>query len=167
MLNETGQLLHAQVVNGLAPFWYGTPWDFNGTTEVPRQGSIACGYFVTTVLRDAGVHLDRVKLAQAASESMIKSLVSEASIRRWRRTPVRRVEAEVRSWGPGLYIAGLDRHTGFVHCDATGVWFIHAGTGGVVREQFSQSDSMASSRYRVLGKLTSDSGFLRRWLTGG
>src|SRR6476660_4877291 len=27
------------------PSWYGTPWDFNGTTEVPQQGKIACGYF--------------------------------------------------------------------------------------------------------------------------
>src|SRR5678815_2190781 len=29
--------------------WYGTAWDFNGTTEVPQQGKIACGYFVSTV----------------------------------------------------------------------------------------------------------------------
>src|SRR2546429_7045322 len=32
------------------PSWYGTAWDFYGTTEVPQQGKIACGYFVTTVL---------------------------------------------------------------------------------------------------------------------
>ena len=29
--------------------WMGTPWDFSGTSQVPRKGSIACGYFVSTV----------------------------------------------------------------------------------------------------------------------
>jgi hypothetical protein len=52
----------------LLPYWLGTTWNFNGTTQVPGEGSIACGYFVTTLLRDAGVKLERVKLAQMASE---------------------------------------------------------------------------------------------------
>ena len=34
--------------------WLGTPWDFNGTCETPGSGKIACGYFVSTILRDAG-----------------------------------------------------------------------------------------------------------------
>jgi len=33
------------------PFWYGTEWDFNGTTQQPGTGRIACGYFVSTVLQ--------------------------------------------------------------------------------------------------------------------
>ena len=43
------------ITNTIAPAWIGTKWDFNGITEVPQQGKIACGYFVTTVLRDAGL----------------------------------------------------------------------------------------------------------------
>ena len=31
------------VVDSLLPCWYGTPWDFNGITETPGQGKIACG----------------------------------------------------------------------------------------------------------------------------
>ena len=38
------------IYNRLIPQWYGTPWDFHGTAEYPNSGSIACGYFVTTIL---------------------------------------------------------------------------------------------------------------------
>src|SRR5205823_2478360 len=34
----------------LFPAWAGTPWDYNGTATRPREGKIACGYFVTTLL---------------------------------------------------------------------------------------------------------------------
>lgn len=37
-----------QITQKVFPYWYGTKWDFNGTTEMPQEGSIACGYFVTT-----------------------------------------------------------------------------------------------------------------------
>ncbi|HEY1086629.1 MAG TPA: hypothetical protein VGE37_03005, partial [Archangium sp.] len=36
------------------PAWAGTVWDFNGTSTVPGEGKIACGYDVTTVLEQAG-----------------------------------------------------------------------------------------------------------------
>jgi len=70
------------------PNWYGTGWDFNGTTEVPRQGKIACGYFVTTVLRDAGWKVQRARLAQQASENIVLSLTSEPYIKRFRRVAI-------------------------------------------------------------------------------
>src|SRR5687768_5227389 len=34
------------IYEDVLPAWYGTGWDFNGTSEVPQQGKIACGYFV-------------------------------------------------------------------------------------------------------------------------
>ena len=46
--------------------WKGTPWDFNGTTRIPGQGTIACGYFVTTALQDAGFDLPRYRCGQMA-----------------------------------------------------------------------------------------------------
>lgn len=56
------------IVEEIIAYLIGTKWDYNRTTEIPRTGSIACEYFVTTVLRDAGVRLSRSKLAQLASE---------------------------------------------------------------------------------------------------
>lgn len=55
-------------------YWVGTKWNFNGVIRVPGQGTIACGYFVTTVLEDIGFKLNRIKLSQQASSVMITSL---------------------------------------------------------------------------------------------
>ena len=55
-------------------YWVETKWDFNGVSRVSRQGSIACGYFVTTVLEDIGFKLNRIKLSQQASSVMIFNL---------------------------------------------------------------------------------------------
>ena len=45
-------------VNGISHHlfsqWKKTAWDFNGTATKPGDGPIACGYFVTTLLRDIG-----------------------------------------------------------------------------------------------------------------
>ncbi len=49
-----GKALEESVVNKLIPFWYGTPWDFNGYTHIPGSGVIACGYFVTGSQRRSG-----------------------------------------------------------------------------------------------------------------
>ena len=50
------------LLNAIIPHWYGTPWDFNGHTSIPNQGEIACGYFVSTTLRDIGLKLNRFKM---------------------------------------------------------------------------------------------------------
>ena len=55
VLAKATKLFVLSIFNEIFPAWYGTGWDFYGTTETPKQGKIACGYFVTTVLRDAGV----------------------------------------------------------------------------------------------------------------
>lgn len=52
--NKRHLVISRIIIDSLMPCWYGTPWDFNGCTTEPGKGSIACGYFVSTVLRDAG-----------------------------------------------------------------------------------------------------------------
>jgi hypothetical protein len=65
------------IVDSVFPYWHGTQRDFNGTTQTPRKGSIACGYFVSTVLRDAGIQLNRIKLGQSASQVFIKTFANK------------------------------------------------------------------------------------------
>ncbi|WP_273277510.1 hypothetical protein [Maribacter polysiphoniae] len=67
------------LVDGLIPHWYGTPWSFGGHTAIPNQGKIACGYFISTTLRDMGLKLNRYKLAQKSplDEAMALSCGSE------------------------------------------------------------------------------------------
>lgn len=149
------------------PNWYGTPWDFNGTTEVPRQGKIACGYFVTTVLRDAGWKVQRARLAQQASENIILSLTSEPYIKRFRRVAIEDFVRTVKDWGPGIYVVGLDIHTGFIVNSGDEVYFIHASYAepfAVVKERALDSKILQASKYRVLGRITADDEFIAKWL---
>jgi len=149
------------------PSWYGTPWDFNGTTEVPQQGKIACGYFVSTVLRDAGWRVQRVRLAQQASENIILSLTTDPHVKRFRRVPISDFVSTVKQWGTGIYVVGLDVHTGFIVNTGSEVYFIHSSYVEpyvVVREKAIESRILAASNYRVLGKITADEQFIEKWL---
>ncbi len=156
------------ITERLAPPWYGTKWAFHGVSQEPGKGSIACGYFVTTLLRDAGINLERVALAQQASENIIKSLVSSLSIRRFSDKPLSDFLINAEKWGEGIYIVGLDYHVGFISVEPEETYFVHSSyqtPGAVVRELASESKVLASSKYRVLGKL-SDEKFLGRWFNG-
>lgn len=149
------------------PYWYGTRWSFQGTTQTPGEGSIACGYFVTTVLEDLGVSLDRNGLAQLPSEQMIKDLVSEKDIQRFNHTTINAFINSIKNSGRGLYIVGLDTHTGFVLNDDSGVWFIHASGSFpfcVVKQEALKAKILAESKYRVLGKLTDNELFMKKYL---
>jgi len=52
VLAETRALLE-ETLPQLMRCWLGTDYDFNGTTDTPGTGKIACGYYVSTVMRDA------------------------------------------------------------------------------------------------------------------
>lgn len=170
VLRKAHEEIFRSVVESIIPFWYGTPWDFYGTTQEPGIGAIACGYFVTTVLRDAGFAVDLVGLAQQPSELIIRSLVGPGSIRCFSNVPMGVFAESVETWGPGLYVVGLDIHVGFIVHDSEGIHFLHSAYAGplcVVREQALSSPFLEASRYRVLGKLTGERGLAMKWLTGG
>ena len=126
LIAEARPLITQSIYHDLFTAWYGTAWDFNGTTEVPQQGKIACGYFVSTVLRDAGLKVERVRLAQQASENIILSLTTEPFVKRFRRVPIYQFVTAVKDWGPGIYIVGLDTHVGFIVNTGEEVYFIHS-----------------------------------------
>lgn len=148
-------------------YWYGTKWDFNGTTEKPNEGKIACGYFVTTTLRDAGVPIDRVKMAQCASEEMIRTLTDKKYIYHFSGISLDDFEKKIKRKGNGLYIIGLDNHTGFISITDDGNYFIHASGWfpfKVIKEVLGKSSVLGKSKYRVVGKISDDKEFLDKWL---
>lgn len=154
------------VIDQLIAHWYGTPWDFNGITEEPRKGQIACGYFVTTILRDAGFSVQRIKLAQSPASIIIEKVADKNAIRSFSLKSVNKVDSAVKSMGPGLYVVGLDFHVGFLHCDGKDVYFIHSNyirREGVVKELIQKSTAFANSKYRVIGKITRES-ITKNWL---
>lgn len=155
------------IVNRLIPYWYGTPWDFNGITQKPKQGNIACGYFVTTILRDAGFKVQRVKVAQKAASEIIREVADRSTIRAFSLKSVNFIDSAVKKMGQGVYVVGLDYHVGFLYNDGKDVYFIHSnyiGREGVVKESILHSRAFANSKLRVVGKLSTATCLKEKWL---
>ena len=164
---EKEKIFTKVVTQTIIPPWIGKAWNFNGISEKPQQGSIACGYFVTTILRDAGLNLARIKLAQSASEQMIVSLIQPKYIHRFSNVTMKVFLQSIQDQGYGLYIVGLDNHTGFIYNDGKDTWFIHStfvATRSVQKELAASSWILERSKYKVLGKISTDERVLQRWI---
>lgn len=136
----------------LVPAWYGTSWEFYGTSEKPGSGTIACGYFVSTVLRDAGLRVERVRMAQQASEYIVRSLAPASRILRLKNLANPQVIDEVRKQGDGWYVVGLDYHVGFIRIDGGAARFCHSsylGTKAVTCEAPATAGALVSSVHVV------------------
>lgn len=167
LLDLARTILYDAIRDKLLPAWYGTPWDFNGMTRVPGEGTIACGYFVNTVLLDAGFKLPRIRWSQLAAEPVILKLAPQA--KRFRDKPVADVEAWLSEQGDGLYTVGLDNHVGFITRWNGVTRFVHSNYYhreiGVIAEPLDGDNPFAHSRYRIIGKLLDDT-MMAAWLQG-
>jgi hypothetical protein len=169
VIDESSQVLET-TLPAMMRCWLGTPWDHNGTCEQPGGGEIACGYFVSTILRDAGFRVERFRLAQQASENIIRTFLPR------QQAPVRIGMAyrefldEVKARGPGIRLVGLDTHAAFLVVPPAGeVRFIHSSGASpkcVVDEDRDQAASLRDSNYRVTGNLTRNPEVIHGWLTG-
>ena len=170
VLERARQLLHRSVASELAPHWMGTRWDFNGTSETPGEGQIACGYFVSTLLRDSGLRVERVRLAQQASGNIIRSLTIAENTTRLVGQSFEDFLDRLSEAGDGLFVIGLDNHVGFISQDSSGARFIHSDGGRnqcVVSEPVETSPTLRRSRWREFANLCSDDALLQKWLLGG
>ncbi|HKY43053.1 MAG TPA: hypothetical protein VJM50_08150, partial [Pyrinomonadaceae bacterium] len=157
IMAQARTLVSRSIYTEIFPSWYGTVWDFNGTTEVPQQGKIACGYFVTTVLRDAGWKVQRARLAQQASENIILSLTTDAYIKRFRRVAISDFVNAVKEWGAGIYVVGLDIHTGCTKARFRRAypddWPVRGREVGFFSVQISSARSIGVSEFPVRKRL--------------
>jgi hypothetical protein len=166
ILSETRDLIET-VTPEMMRCWLGTRWDYNGHCEKPGEGEIACGYFVSTVLRDAGFKLNRIKLSQQASQTILGAFVPREQML------IRTGMNYDAFWdmmlerGKGIYIIGLDKHVGFVVHDGTQLRFLHSSGSVpwcVVDETKENAKAIRRSRYRVIGNLTAQEETLKKWL---
>jgi hypothetical protein len=140
----------------LFPYWYGTKWNFYGTSEVPQQGSIACGYFVTTLLRDAGLNINRVKLAQQASSVIIQTVCDKENIKTFSNAKNEDFFDFIKRQGKSMYVVGLDFHTGFIYFDGEEIYFIQSkyyDEVAVVKEVATASKVLLKSKFKMLGRI--------------
>lgn len=135
------------------PAWAGTTWNFYGTTTTPREGTIACGYYVTTVLEQAGFKLERVVLAKQASSYLVSTLARGTKVEWLRPADNADAVAQVRArFGDGLFVVGFDFHVGFLRLDGARAEFCHSSfiePGAVTCEDPVASGAFASRVYVV------------------
>ena len=134
-------------------YWKGTPWSFGGTTRSPQSGTIACGYFVTNIVSDFGIKIERVYLAQQASSVMIKKLCTDIKYFTKREDLENYILYKSKNT---VYIVGLDFHTGFITRENKDTYFIHSSyieNKGVVKEKTERSQALNASKTFMIGTL--------------
>lgn len=162
--NKAGNYLFSIFNNDIPHYWTGTPWDFNGTTRIPGQGNIACGYFVTNTLSDIGFNIQRVKLAQQASSYMIKTLCVNVKTISGFQQFKNYINTQPAN---SIFIIGLDFHTGFILKDDKQSYFLHSNyinRQGVIKETMDNSKALANSKVFVVGGLSQNKALLQNWV---
>jgi len=193
VIRQAEKYLAQQIIDHYIPAWYGVPWNIVGGKEDDEtkkqfwaraaiirksqkiedpnhpQVQTNCSLFLTTTLKHTGVKVARYKLAQQLSADIIRSLVPKKNIRWLGNRPLNKFIADAKSMGQGLYIIGLDNHTGYLvngtPKSQTGqrlppdLYFCHADYGNtpqIVRcEKASVSPTLAGSKCKVIGKIFS------------
>lgn len=161
------EYLYTTLTNAIFTSWYGTTWDFNGITEKPRKGKIACGYFVTTTLKHAGFSLPRVKLAQQAASIIIKTLCLKKSIKTFNK--LEQLKAYLDKQPEGIYIVGLDTHVGYLWNTRQALYFVHASYSGnrqVSKELWNASVVLSKSKLFMVGNLLDNVDLMNHWIKG-
>lgn len=167
LIREASAHIERALSDSIWPHWFGTPWDFNGTTQTPGRGHIACGYFVTTCLRDVGYEVQRVRWAQLSASDLVERLVASEMVRRYSDVPVERFADSIATWGDGVYVIGLDCHVGFLLVRGGSVRFCHSTYVPplcVVIEEAEDSGPLVHSRLRVVGRIVPNDELTAAWL---
>ncbi len=156
-----------QTLPAMMRCWLGTPWDFNGTAARPGGGKIACGYFVSTVLMDAGFRVDRYQLAQQPSGNIMRSFLEKDDCILSVGKPYDGFAADMQKAEPGIWLLGLDTHVAFLVVADNGFRMIHSSGSSpwcVVDEDKGHAGALQRSNWRMTGNLTADPKVIRRWL---
>ncbi len=169
VVENDARVILEQSLPAMMRCWLGTPWDFNGTAATPGKGQIACGYFVATVLKDAGFQVDRYQLAQQPSEKILRSFLPKESCALTIGKAYPAFAADLEKAQPGIYLIGLDTHVGFLVVHQDSFRMIHSSGSRpwcVVDESRDDAHALKNSNWRMLGNLTAEAQVLRHWLKG-
>lgn len=167
---QAGLLFTEGLLTSLIPHWYGTPWDFNGYTDTPKQGKIACGYFVSTTLLDMGIMLDRYKLAQQGPRDECIALSLHQKFWTFAGFPAgARAKTINEALKEGLYFIGLDEsHVGYLLKKDEKLYLIHANYTGdavVTIQPLMQSVFQHFTTWHI-AEITYNRALLGYWLSG-
>jgi hypothetical protein len=161
-----------QLVDKIIPHWYGTPWSFGGHTAIPNQGKIACGYFISTTLRDMGVNLNRYKLAQKSPIDEAKMISCGSAINKVvQDAPEKAFEEIDYLTKEGLYFIGFDEgHVGYLLKREGELFLIHSNYFSpisVCMEPLKESRVFKRFTKFHLVSISHNDALLQRWLDNG
>ena len=137
--------LHKELIESVFPSWYNTPWDYNGYSNTPRQGVIACGYFVSTTLKHIGFKLNRYDIAKMYSSAIVRVLCHNDYATMYNFDDF---TLHCSQLPDGLYILGLSNHVGFLSIESGQSFFIHSDYSsekGVRKELIHDSFALQNS----------------------
>ncbi len=167
IIKNAASYLEETIAVDVVHYWYGTSFDKEGMSKNPNEGKIACSYFITTVLEDAGLKVNRIKLAQKSAKDITKTLCSNSKMKRL--TTPSETKKYVRENGKGLYVIGFSFHVGFLYNDGSEIYLIHASPlppGTVARLPMDGARSFDYSKFYDVGKLSDNTALISKWLKG-
>lgn len=164
IIAEIGKRFESYLLNKIVPHWYGTPWEFSGYTNVPNQGAIACGYFVSTTLKHMKMPLNRYKLAQQGAYDEGRSLAIDQS--QMEIIPFDTIFDYARQMKDGLYFLGLDYHVGYLWIHKKEPYFLHSNyvENKVMLEKAQYSPAFLSSTNYYIVPITHNQPLMESWL---
>lgn len=160
------------LVNRLIPHWFGTEWSFSGHTSVPKVGKIACGYFVSTTLRDMGLRLDRYKLAQKSPIEEAKMISCGALVNTiTANDPITIFEEINKITEEGISFIGFDEgHVGFLLKKEGELFLIHSNylypNAEVIIEPIEKSNVFKKFTIFYFVDISNNNQLMQRWLHG-
>ncbi len=160
-------LLTKQII----PHWLGTPWSFEGHTSVPGSGEIACGYFVSTTLKDVGFNLDRYKFAQQRPIHEAKTLaIGKPLLEINNNSTTERITILKDKLKEGIYFIGFDQsHVGYIQKKNGELFVIHSnyiGSEGVVIERINDSQVFSYYTRIFIADISHNAALMKKWVKG-
>ncbi|MCK8479224.1 hypothetical protein [Psychroserpens algicola] len=165
-IDTASKYLYSKLLNEIVPHWYNTQWDFNGHTNSPNEGEIACGYFVSTTLKHLGFNLNRYKMAQQAGLIEARMLQLNSELKIYRNQTFEFLKQKLNSvYQDGIYFVGLDNHVGYVLIKDKELYFLHSSycDNKVVMELAETSACFVSNIY-VFAEISTNSSLVKKWI---
>lgn len=166
-LIDTRIQLETYIADSLVPFWLGTKWDYNGITQQPFEGEIACGYFVNTILQHIGFDFNRIRLSQKPSIYILESFCKKENIKRIGRSDKKAIQTYLKDKKNRIFICGLDNHVGLIINYAKKWYAVHASgihPQEVVIEPLFESRGFMQSKNYFIAPLFEDNFLLASWI---
>ena len=168
-INQAGFFLEEKIVNAVLPFWYGTQWDFNGITDTPGTGYIACGYLVSTVLKHCGFNLNRYTMAQQSAWNEARTLQMSDKVKYFEGDYENFAQAFKQVYGDGLYLVGMDYHVGLLLLRKGELLFIHSSyipPAEAVMEKIALSPAFHATQGYHIAEITTNLKLMKKWILG-